>query len=783
MNKKHTPSKVEEIVLKNTGQQIIYRPTEKINTLIVDNFPALGKLTALRFLEWAQQNEGWTISLPTGKTPEHFIKWLTLLLNSWNTKKTQQLLEESGVNPASKPDMKSFHFIQIDEFYPISSTQHNSFYYYVNKYYIRGLGLDPKKALLINPNSIGIDPEFTLEDIWPDHTVNLNLRTQYPRTLLEKRQQNVLAAVDQFCTDYETKIHRLGGIGFFLGGIGPDGHIGFNVRGSDHYSTTRLTPTNYETQAAAAGDLGGIEISGNRLVITIGLKTITNNPKTTAIIIAAGEAKAQVIKNAIQCEKNNQVPASALQDLPNACFYITKGAAKLLNERRYQELKQAKTISQEDTQQILTDLALEKGKTLTDLTKADMRSIRSSKLILEREGESFKEAAENLRSEYINRINMTLQMPKGKTFLHTAPHHDDIMLGYLPYLVRLMRESSNTHYFNYLTSGFNAVTNKFMANQLEIAKSYLQEPEFKRLIDTNYFEPGNMEYRNRDIFQYLDGVAANNHDAMEEGCARRLLRNLVEIFEEDSFDNLLNRINELSSYFDTQYPGKKDLAYIQQLKGMTREWEADILWGYFGFNCSSVIHSRLGFYKGDIFTENPTVDRDVLPILENMRRIKPDVVTVAFDPEGSGPDTHYKVMQAVSTALKMYQEENGNKKIEIWGYRNVWYSFHPAEANRFVPVTHNTRAILDHAFINAFGSQRDASFPSYEYDGPFSGLAQKIQVDQYQKMKTLLGRDYFYKNPDSRIRSTRGFVFLKVMSLEEFHQKSMELRKSTENIS
>ncbi len=779
--KKYTPSKVEEIVLKKTGQQIIYRPTEKINTLIVDNFPALGKLTALRFLEWAQENEGWTISLPTGKTPEHFIKWLTLLLNSWNTKKTRQLLEENGVNPAKKPDMKSFHFIQIDEFYPISSTQHNSFFYYVNKYYIRGLGLDPKKALLINPNTIGIDPEFTLEDIWPDHTVNLNLRTQYPRTLLEKRQKNVLAAVDQFCTDYETKIHRLGGIGFFLGGIGPDGHIGFNVRGSDHYSTTRLTPTNYETQAAAAGDLGGIEISGNRLVITIGLKTITNNPKTTAIIIAAGEAKAQVIKDAIQCEKNNQVPASALQDLPNACFYITKGAAKLLNERRYQEIKQAKTISQEDTHQILTDLALEKHKTLTSLTKADMRSIRSSKLVLERAGESFKEAAEKLRDEYINRINMTLQIPKGKTFLHTAPHHDDIMLGYLPYLVRLMRESSNTHYFNYLTSGFNAVTNKFMAHQLEIAKNYLQEPEFKYLIDTNYFEPGNLEFRNRDIFQYLDGVAANNRDDMEEGCARRLLRNLVEIFEEDSFDNLLNRINELSSYFETQYPGKKDLAYIQQLKGMTREWEADILWGYFGFSSSSVIHSRLGFYKGDIFTENPTVDRDVLPILENMRRIKPDVVTVAFDPEGSGPDTHYKVMQAVSTALKMYQEENGNKEIEIWGYRNVWYRFHPAEANRFVPVTHNTRAILDHAFTNAFGSQRDASFPSYEYDGPFSGLAQKIQVDQYQKMKTLLGRDYFYQNDDSRIRSTRGFVFLKVMSLEEFHQKSMELRKSTEN--
>ena len=76
---------------------------------------------------------------------------------------------------------------------------------------------------------------------------------------------------------YEKKIQELGGIGFFLGGIGPDGHIAFNVRGSDHNSTTRLTQTNFETQAAAAVDLGGIEISRNRLVITIGLGSITYN--------------------------------------------------------------------------------------------------------------------------------------------------------------------------------------------------------------------------------------------------------------------------------------------------------------------------------------------------------------------------------------------------------------------------------------------------------------------------------------------------------------------------
>ena len=109
-------SNVEGIALRKAKQKIIYRPTEKINTIIVDNFPMLGKLTAMRFLEWAQNNEGSTVSLPTGKTPEHFIKWVTHVLNSWKDKKTQILLEENGVDPLKKPDMNSFHLFRLMSF-------------------------------------------------------------------------------------------------------------------------------------------------------------------------------------------------------------------------------------------------------------------------------------------------------------------------------------------------------------------------------------------------------------------------------------------------------------------------------------------------------------------------------------------------------------------------------------------------------------------------------------------------------------------------------------------
>ncbi len=171
-------SLVEQKAVERSGQQLRYEPTEKTNVIIVENFPDLGKLTAMRFLEWAQQNEGWTISLPTGKTPEHFIKWVSYLLKSWSEPGTQELLASFGVEPGKKPKMDSFHFIQIDEFYPINTQQHNSFYYYVKKFYIKGFGLDPKKALLINPNEIGIPEDETLETIWPDNTVDLSLRTK-----------------------------------------------------------------------------------------------------------------------------------------------------------------------------------------------------------------------------------------------------------------------------------------------------------------------------------------------------------------------------------------------------------------------------------------------------------------------------------------------------------------------------------------------------------------------------------------------------------------------------
>jgi glucosamine-6-phosphate deaminase len=89
-----TNSNVEKYYLEKSKKKLSYPPVEKIGIVQVNNFPEMGKLTALRFLEWVQQNPDGVISLPTGKTPEHFIKWVGYLLKNWDKKEIKDELKK-----------------------------------------------------------------------------------------------------------------------------------------------------------------------------------------------------------------------------------------------------------------------------------------------------------------------------------------------------------------------------------------------------------------------------------------------------------------------------------------------------------------------------------------------------------------------------------------------------------------------------------------------------------------------------------------------------------------
>ncbi|MFC2091043.1 glucosamine-6-phosphate isomerase, partial [Bacteroidota bacterium] len=737
-------SRVEQRFFELSGRT---RWSTHIPYILVDSFPKLGFFTALRFLEWVSEHPEGTISLPTGKTPEYFIKWTRYLLEEWDSKKVKAYRDEFGLSKVKKPVLSNLSFVQIDEFYPIRSSQHNSFFYYVNKYYIEGFGMDPKKALLINSDTIPLKDGLSYAEVFPDHRIDLTLRYREATTVQERIQQKSIFMIDDWCTNYENAIREKGGIGFFLGGIGPDGHIAFNTRGSDLYSTTRLTPTNFETQAQAAGDLGGIEVSKNRLVITIGLDTITHNKDAVAIIFAAGEAKADVIKNALENPPMNIYPATALGRLANSRFYLTRGAALKLHDVQ-EEYYLTGEWTHEKSEHAIVGLCKKLDKYAHHLTEDDIKNDPHCKLIPDPKLPVVQKVIDSLRTK----MDAGCRGESDQRYYHTGPHHDDIMLGLLPHIHRLSRNETNTASYSVLTSGFTAVTNGFVEGVLQDTLKFVKGDMIQMIEYPNFFDSGYKYKWDKDVYHYLTKVASGDAWERRRGLCHRVVRAMVEIYGVDSKSGLTKKITEVLQLLYNSYDGEKNPPEIQKLKGMIREYEEELVWAHFGYQVKNVHHLRLGFYTGDIFTEQPTQERDVDPILEQLREIRPTAISLAMDPEGSGPDTHYKVLQVIAEAVRKWSKEMDVSNVRIWGYRNVWYRFHPSEANVIVPVSLNAMSVMDQAFTNCYLSQVEAPFPSYMYDGKFSELAIKIWVDQLKEMQLILGKDFFYQNDSPRIR-------------------------------
>lgn len=767
-------SRVESAFYKAAGSPPI---DTNVPYLVVDNFPLMGLLTALRFLEWASQNPKGVISLPTGKTPEYFIKWTSHLMENWDSKKIKELRIKYGVGRLKKPNLSGLQFVQIDEFYPISSKQHNSFYNYVKKYYMGGFGFDPDNALLINSDEIPLAGGRHFLEVFPDSRVDLSLRYREPKNHIERIQQESIFSIDDWCSGYEQKIREKGGIGFFLGGIGPDGHIAFNTRGSDHHSATRLTETNFETQAVAASDLGGIEISRNRLVITIGLETITYNPDAVAIIFAAGEAKAAVVKAALENDVSVLYPASVLSKLDQARFYLTTGAASSLH-RSVEDYYKMGEWTQEKTDRAVIDLCSRLQKYGHHLTISDLKDDPYCRLIPRLGEKTVSSVIESITDKFERGMYAETE----QVYYHTGPHHDDIMLGVNPHIHRLMRNETNRNFFSILTSGFTAVTNKFVIEALEDAKHFLEKGLMTMTSYPDFFETGYKHKRDKDVNHYLLNVASGEASELRRGLAHRVVRDMVGLYGVKNIDQLRDKLNSIIMVLRSSYDGEINTPDIQKLKGMIREFEEELVWACFGIQTKNVHHLRLGFYTGDVFTEQPSKERDVEPILNELRELKPSVVSLAFDPEGSGPDTHYKVLQVIAEALRMWSEEEDLSNVRVWGYRNVWYRFHPAEANRIVPVSLNAMSVMEDAFTHSYLSQVEASFPSYQHDGKFSDLTKKIWVEQLQTTQLLLGKNYFYQHESPRVRTTHGLLYFKEMSIDEFLTHARELEKSMEGV-
>lgn len=838
-NKKWTLSPVEQYFLEKSERLASY-PNEKICTIESDNPLELGRLTALRFLEFILKKPKSVIALPTGKTPEYFIKFLDYYKKNWTDPKIQKELIQYGINSPEFPKTSGLKFVQIDEFFPVNPQQENSFLYYLKKYYFPILNLAPENMLTMDLTHIKKIEHINLDKLFPSLTkIDLSLLTRKPKNHIEKKQKKVLLELNKFCIDYEEKIKQWGGIDFFLGGIGPDGHIAFNITGSDVNSKTRLVQLNYASAAASAIDLGGMQAARDKTAITIGLNTITAKKDATIIIMAAGETKANLIEQACQKQPSPESPASILQGNPSARFYVTKGAASKLSDRRIEDVQKTllKEIPFEMIEAIIIELALNLNKTITDLKAEDFKSTAKGALILSKIKDDLSSVLEKIKKDLIKKIERGIALPEGQRILHTSPHHDDIILSYHPAMRDFILKNNNS--IIYLTSGFNLVSNLLVNSFLkkstkiflkqnqnyifnktteeileEYKQAYLdehpsQKDKFELILflhavknifkiksyenlntwikkfKKNYFHKNSVEKIN--FSDILQGTGLTIDELWQELVQKHYINQKGYISSSfkpykinfhlklnPKFQKLEKDITDILKVSQERYYGEKDSPEVQQLKGEIRESESNRKWSIQNIPYNHIHHLRLPFYNGTFFNPIPTIEKDATRVLNLIKKVNPQIVTVAFDPEGSGPDTHYKVLQTVAQALRMNQSVS---QPHILGYRNVWFRFKPSESNIFIPVNKQHLSELENIFINCFTSQRKAEFPHPDYDMPFSEVAKKIQLDQLQILKKLLGTDYFKNNQNPRIKYAEGFVFLKEMDLKEFLNQAAELEK------
>lgn len=129
------------------------------------------------------------------------------------------------------------------------------------------------------------------------------------------------------CIEMDNFIREHGGIDLIIVGVGRNGHIGFNEPGASFEQYSHVIDLDETTQTV--GQKYFREETRLTHGITLGLQHLMD--ARSAVMIANGEKKAAVMKDAIEGEISPKMPASIMRTHPNAEIIIDKEAASMLS--------------------------------------------------------------------------------------------------------------------------------------------------------------------------------------------------------------------------------------------------------------------------------------------------------------------------------------------------------------------------------------------------------------------------------------------------------------------
>lgn len=336
----------------------------------------------------------------------------------------------------------------------------------------------------------------------------------------------------------------------------------------------------------------------------------------------------------------------------------------------------------------------------------------------------------------------------GKTIVHTAPHHDDILLSYHAYAIRFLADNQN--HVAYITSGSNGVSDSFVISMLDKVRLELCE----QVIQSSYFDSIKLFAQ-----QYHD----HKYEQLEQCRVLIFIHILTEIFDCYNADELIDHIHSLQNYFDLKESGRKDSSVVVQLKERIRESESECKWMISKGDNHNITHLRSTFYHADTYVAKQAMELDIQKLTAYLDRVRPDIITVALDLCGIGPKTHFQSLQMIAQAL----DRSSHKNIQILGYRNVWSSFDIDVASIIVPVTEQEIVAMESIFAYCFATQKNIIFAGTDADGDFAAQVRYIQEVQWQQVQKRLGSDFMLHDEILKLSQFAGAIFLQELTLDE----------------
>jgi glucosamine-6-phosphate deaminase len=454
--------------------------------------------------------------------------------------------------------------------------------------------------------------------------------------------------LEDHCHRYEAQIERAGGIDLQLLGIGKNGHIGFNEPFSQRDSRTRLVSLDPSTRKTAASDFFSEENVPHQAV-TMGVGTILEARKI--ILIALGEHKAKIVREAAEGPMTERVPASFLREHGDATILVDEAAGSQLTGSATPWVLGHVNWTDSMIKRAVLWLSEKTGNSLLKLDDQDFREHHLHELLVEHG------PAQKVSHRVFRWMMDTIEYHPGgrepKRVICFSPHPDDDVISMGGALIRLVEDKHEVH-IAYMTSG---------------------------------------------------NIAVFDHDALLVADLVAEFNRLFGIEQQKSREVLAQVAKSLAS----KKPGEPDTETVLKIKALIRWGEAKAGAIVCGCKEEHLHFLDLPFYRTGTIAKNPMSGDDVQIIRELLERVKPHQVYIAgdlSDPHG----THRVCAEAIFQAMRQMEAETGSRP-EALLYRGAWEEWPVHQIEIAVPLSPRDIDVKRDAIFR-HESQKDAAlFP------------------------------------------------------------------------